>query len=453
MSRSVHATRHELRSLLLDDFADPGERRKRVRAINAARRTKRTIKNSVEAERARLALPTADGIASADAIPIRVRDEGPFLHYPASPGDLRAVMSILPPGLIDHVSRIELCLIADDVPIRGVDERDPLVRRIGAEILPGVWAAAILGSYAPSTSVIRLSAFVSQSPLELWQVYLRLQMLSTFVHELAHHHDHRERTARGRWRADTKSKSERYARRREFLLLNDYVVQYVARTYPDGVTRCLDWIAYHGGVDVPLARLLQEHAPPDRSGEEPFVLATVRSALSELIANVDKSNDPVSTRIDFAEQLHFAEQNDLALSGLRRVIDEHPQLADAWRALACIYRCTRDWDQARLAAERAVALDPASAAWEILAQACEAQSDWQHLLDAADHALSLAGAVRLRRWRALMQCARANIELGHWEEAQAYLETLATLEHPVKREYAKLRRLRAELMARAAAEP
>jgi hypothetical protein len=89
MSRSEHATRRDRR--------DPEDlpRKRRIKALIAAER-----------QRPR----TDEPPVVADAVPIEVRDRGPFLQYPASVEDLRDLLARLPPGCVNGVARIELCL-------------------------------------------------------------------------------------------------------------------------------------------------------------------------------------------------------------------------------------------------------------------------------------------------------------------------------------------------------
>jgi hypothetical protein len=113
MSRSEHATRREP--------GDPGDLER-----------KRHVKALVARERLQPRPPWPEVVA--DAVPITVEDhEGPFVHHPASVDDLRAVIARLPPGSMDGIAGIELCLgrlPADSADLED-DAIDPLVGRFG----------------------------------------------------------------------------------------------------------------------------------------------------------------------------------------------------------------------------------------------------------------------------------------------------------------------------------
>ena len=94
MSRSEHATRRDPR--------DPGDLER-----------KRLIKAFIEAERAspRRPVPPTDPCG----VEISIRDAGPYVHYPASAEDLRAVLARLPLGVSDGLDIIAETLSEDGV--------------------------------------------------------------------------------------------------------------------------------------------------------------------------------------------------------------------------------------------------------------------------------------------------------------------------------------------------
>lgn len=61
--------------------------------------------------------------------------------------------------------------------------------------------------------------------------YFKLQILSTFVHEVAHHFDHTRRVARGRWLAQEKEKIEHFALHRQYEW-----------------TQACEWLEVHGTI-------------------------------------------------------------------------------------------------------------------------------------------------------------------------------------------------------------
>ena len=92
--------------------------------------------------------------APVEAIPIRIRDTSPCIHFPASEEDVRAVLGLLPPGSSDGLAAVEFGLGAEtneeeDSP----DEPDPLVGRLGTTVLPGYYGGRVLGCYRSPAAV------------------------------------------------------------------------------------------------------------------------------------------------------------------------------------------------------------------------------------------------------------------------------------------------------------
>lgn len=107
MSRSIHTTWRHLQELRRGTDADRTAKGEEAKRLRQELRRKHEIKAQIAVERG---LPTrAPVAASPEAIPICVRDSGAYIHYPASPDDLRAVMARIPPGTFDGLSGIELC--------------------------------------------------------------------------------------------------------------------------------------------------------------------------------------------------------------------------------------------------------------------------------------------------------------------------------------------------------
>lgn len=72
----------------------------------------------------------------------------------------------------------------------------------------------MLGVYSSRIPTIRLFAYVYSEIIpnkEVWELYLKMEMLSTLIHEIAHHFDQISRVDRGRWLAREKDKVEGYA--------------------------------------------------------------------------------------------------------------------------------------------------------------------------------------------------------------------------------------------------
>src|SRR5438552_10474574 len=108
MSRSIHTTRRTFARLRARKFSTPEAR---LDALKKARRQlarKRLAKRQVRSERKRSPPPLA-GTAVATIL-VEVLDQGRFVHYPAAPSDVRAILELLPDGATEGISRIQMLL-------------------------------------------------------------------------------------------------------------------------------------------------------------------------------------------------------------------------------------------------------------------------------------------------------------------------------------------------------
>ncbi len=108
MSRSIHTTHRHRTELERADFADPTLRQKRIEQVGEQLGKKHRIKHGGWQGSPHGAVAQAP--VSVESIPIRVLDAGPFVHYPAGVEDVRAVLRLLPPGTLDGLTAIRLCL-------------------------------------------------------------------------------------------------------------------------------------------------------------------------------------------------------------------------------------------------------------------------------------------------------------------------------------------------------
>jgi len=229
MTRSIQSWRQSLRD---DRPEELGKKRVIKRGVREGRR------------------PAAGHRELADpgAISIDVLDEDRFVHYPATPDDLRAILRLLPPGLADGIRSVEFCLgryaQPDDLA------PDPYTGRGGHEELPGVYLGQTLALYLTGRARVQVHAYVydaTRPECRVWEVALRLVMLSSVVHELAHHDDRTRRVARGRWLMDRTDHNEAYARSLQGAWTEQYVLPYILHTYPDQVRTLSEWATEHPG--------------------------------------------------------------------------------------------------------------------------------------------------------------------------------------------------------------
>jgi hypothetical protein len=211
MSRSIHTTRRTLDDLHKAVFSSIIEKSAALASAQVALDKKRLAKSQVHAERRRPSVePERSGAAAAAAVPIEIADSGDFSHHGASEEDIRAILAGLPLAAVEGIAAVRLCLKRESSGRPRIKVQTPAEVFEGTEsvqILPGVLVSQVLGTYEGEKGLITLHAYACDPsqfvlPCELCQFYLRLRALKTLVHEVAHHHDHLRRTARGRWRMD-----------------------------------------------------------------------------------------------------------------------------------------------------------------------------------------------------------------------------------------------------------
>ncbi|HEY3266978.1 MAG TPA: tetratricopeptide repeat protein [Armatimonadota bacterium] len=432
MARSIHATRRQLEEQHRWDYADERAHAAALERLDEGSTRKRRIKRAIAADRA---APARDGRSDALSIPVTAEDAGPNVHYPASPDDIGAVMRRLPVGALDGLRSVDLCLGAswqgaaseDDEDGGGGGDADPYTGRKGWETFPGVYSPGILGVYTPDTARIRVFGMVYRPDLpdrEMWEACIRIRMLSTFVHEAAHHFDHAARIARGRWLANEEEKVELYAEDREFAWLSDCVVPFMEEAYAEPLGALLAWVERHGGTRLNVAQIAGDPRRRAKGGRVLLsALFTTGGALEQLATDVYDEEDARTTRLGFARNLHYADLYDEALESIGRVLADHPNDAEALALMADIYVHQDRNDEAANLARKVLEASPDNRdAWKALADALEALEQWPEMLEATDRALDLDSG---RDWFDVGQRARALLALNRFEELEPELAWLS----------------------------
>lgn len=422
MSRSIHTTRRDLEEAHRWDYSETEKQAKLVVGLGEDVSTKRRVKLRVRRERETSGepLPPTD----LDLVPVIVRDTGCHIHYPASAEDVRSVMRLLPRGVLDGLKEIELSLGSDcqekDDDGLYQDDPDPHTGRLGPEILPGVFTGRCQAVYTTGDHRIRLFAYVYDPELrdrEMWECYIRLHMLSTFVHEAAHHYDHTMRVARGRWRMDDHPKAEGYAERLQYDWVRDHVVPCVEEAYPEQVKALMDWVEHYGGVRVPLPMIAGDPRATWNNGlvSAEAIFFSIPGAVGSLAQDVYEGKGLNETRLEFARGLHYGTHYDLGLQTIDRVLAGEPGNLDARVLKADIYEHLERHAEARELAEKALERDSdhQDALW-VLIDACEQMQDWQVVLDASTRLLDGFELSAFYETRATLSRARAYLEVGRY---------------------------------------
>jgi tetratricopeptide (TPR) repeat protein len=426
VARSIHTTRRELEEHVEDDYLDLDHKRAEATRLRAALARKRRIKAQVAEERRSNpqagtgAGPVVDPVVDPATLPILVEAPREHVHHGASPEELIAVLRRLPPGVVDGIRAIRLGLGAElqgDGDEDGGGEPDPLTgRRPSLPLLPGVHSGRVLGEYRADRAEIYLCGYVydaaSLAERRIKELYLKLRALATLVHEVAHHHDHTARVARGRWLADDTEQLEIYAERMEHAWVQAVVIPYLDDAHAAEVAFLREWMLRHGGADVPLSVIADDPRLTCRGGGV-ICRFGFRSALENLLEDVEAGRDPLRTRVCFARELHYNDEYALPRAILAGVLAERPDHAEAHTLLADI-----DVHEGHLAAaegrcREVLARDPRCFdAWDALTDALRHQQRWADVVEAATRGLACANADAHGGGMLLIHRARAHLELG-----------------------------------------
>lgn len=413
MARSIHTTLRHFRDHLNDRYADPETKRTRERELKEELRRKRSIKAQIHDERRAVRPP-----ASSPPSPIHIvtADDGPHVHHGATHDDVRAVIERMPPGFADGLGTIVLGLGSEKQRDHDDDLPDPFTGRRSLELWPGVYGGRVLGVYFPDRTEVLLCAFVYDAATlherRAKELLLKLGALATLVHELGHHHDHSARVARGRWLADQRAKLEVYAEHVEHAWTQSVVIPYLEETYAAEVEHLLTWIRVHGGLDVPLAMLLDDPRTTLRDGVR-TVRFRIDEALNVLFEDVEAGRDPIATRIEFARQLHYRDEYELPRMILDGVLAEEPTKIEALTLAADIDVHERDLVTAEARCRDVLARAPEYVeAWLVLADALQEGRRWEAARTATTSALASITLDAYALSKLVLRRARAHLELG-----------------------------------------
>lgn len=439
MARSIHTTRRALKELARKEFSDQKEKAAALREAAQALGRKRRIKRTVQAERQRPSPPMKG--TPVLAVPIDVRDENKFVHHGASAEDIRGILKALPEGATLGISRIQLSLgkaYMDERSDEMEGNRDPHTRRLGCELLPGVFSGYILGCFTFKSGLVSIFAHVYDRqrislPLPLCEFYLRLHALKTLVHEIAHHHDQIARVARGRWRSDRKENAEWYAEKMEHQWTQEIVLSYLQQTYPREAAALIKWVAHRGGLRVGLDFFAGDTRRTMRNGLVRLLFGT-SGAFENWVAELSTCKSLAESRLAFAWELHYSDLYNECLTILDDLLKASPDWLPALTCKADTLIHLEKYDEALIAARQALKLDPRNAdVWESQGDVLERQDNWSALLNNCD-AWEQSGPLRRRAKRELLMhravayCALGN--LTSLEQSVAAYLTLFTFKTP-----------------------
>ncbi|MEM6379708.1 MAG: hypothetical protein AAF705_16010, partial [Bacteroidota bacterium] len=325
MARSIHTTWKAYREKQRYQYSDQAQQEKELEEMRKALIRKRAIKRQRKAERK---APTSNLLPPVDgaSLPIMVRDQNEYTHYPLTANDVQSVLDILPTNISNGLTSITFCLGKEYMKEQSLDNPnpilDPYTGRIGWEgYIPGIFLPPVLGVYNYESNRIFIHAYVYdrhtlKNPSIVF--YLKLQMLTTFLHELAHHEDNQNRIARGRWLGNFDTKVEDYAYKRQETLVSKALMDVFQDRYEMELSNLSTWIETHGGIKIPIESII-------KGG----LIFTVTEAVEQLFGDVLADLSPVQVKYNFANNLHYVNYYEAALTILDAILKEDPDHLEA----------------------------------------------------------------------------------------------------------------------------
>lgn len=429
MSRSIHSTQKELREAQLRAYWDDKLEAAEVAEVEKELARKRSIKEAVSGDRRTEEIESVGTLGGP--IPVRIADQAAHILHPATPEDIEAVRLRLPVGVMDGLSEIVLKL-GEYEQLEGEDDwdldPDPITNRRGFEILPGFYKGWIWGTYESTACRINLHAFVADpatTSLMPTTAFFKLHILSTFVHEVAHHFDYTRRIARGRWLADETEKVEHFADHRQHEWTQTCVVPYLEEAYPQEVAELLHWLEVHGRARFALAELIDD---PRRVG-----FFSIEHAVEELVKGVLQETEPLEMLLNFAIHLKIADRYERAQEVIGHILAEVPGHDEALELRASIFNWQGRYDSAAELALQVLACNPRNwRARTTLTRAYEGLEQWEKVIESAAESLTLFDENH-DRFDAIASRSMAYWRLGLREESDQDLRTLQSSEFAGRR--------------------
>jgi hypothetical protein len=429
MSRSIHTTQRELREARLRAYRDDKLEAAEVAEVEKELARKRSIKEAVSGNRRTEETESVGALGGP--IPVRIADQAAHIMHPATPEDIEAVRRRLPVGVMDGLSEIVLKL-GQHEQLEGEDasvwDPDPITNRRGLEILPGFYKGWIWGTYESLACRINLHAFVADpattSPMPT-TAYFKLHILSTFVHEVAHHFDYTRRVARGRWLADEKEKVEHFADHRQHEWTQTCVVPYLEEAYPQEVAELLHWLEVHGRTRFALGELIDD--------PRQVCFFSIEHAVEELVKGVLQETQPIEMLLNFAIDLKIADRYERAHEVIDHILAEVPGHGDALGLRASILNLQGDFVQSIQLALQVLDCNPRNwRARTTLTRAYEGLNQWEKAIETATESLTLCDEDH-DRFDAFASRSMAYWRLGMREESDQDLRTLQSSEFAGRR--------------------
>ncbi len=426
MSRSKHSTRKQYKDEKRWDYSDPKLKRQRLREIAEEIWEKRRIKYEVKNERSQQKAQNLP-VESPDTIPVQFKDEEEYVHYFTTEEEVRTLLRLLPEDLTHGLQKIEFTIgkeyqkehYKSEYDEDDLDDMDPYLNRFGIEVFPNIHSGFVYGTYDPQSTVISCYAFIGSSKSEHWNfisLFLKLQILSTLFHELAHHDDYMRRTRQGRWLKHQKEKVEIYAEKFQHIWGQEILLPYLHKTYPNEI-QCFEyWIKEKIKVPFPFESFCKDSRRTMKGGgiSLKYFLRDPLGMLCDLFLDIENDVPEHEFRRKFAEDLHFTNEFELAIQVIEEILKENPNdLLALTEKADYLHHLERD-SEGREIARKVVKQDPdILQAWRVIENTSESLLDWESAL------IAYKNIRRLKEKRSPMDLineARCLLELEQYDE-------------------------------------
>ena len=431
MSRSFHITKKEVEDFRSKMSLDDGDHVETYEKLCERYSKKRRTKAHVQSERKQsIDVPIQTEI---DLLPIEYVYDSEFIHYPVTDKDIRDLLKTMPQGLVDGLSKIVFCSGKNyqRMPkdkMFGEPEIDPYIGRLGYEVFKDVYLGRCLGTCFGVRREIRVYGCVYSDNVELRKIvefYLRIQMLSVFLHELAHHYDFEQRVARGRWRSDNTETAEIYAEQMAHQWINDYALPYISTNFADEYAELNNWMEKHIGIPLNLSLLAGDYRGTGKKGRIRMrSFFNTADDFADFVAKVQSQADLTVARVELADDLHMAGEYEVSLEILDVVLKEDKKNLRALCVCGEVYWHLEDYSQAIEYAEKVLSLHKQEVdAYRLLCDSYESLKDWNAVLKWACCGLDYAGC-RNETTLLLQHKIKAELELDNLVQAESTLSEI-----------------------------
>ncbi|MDP4147288.1 MAG: hypothetical protein Q8936_22915 [Bacillota bacterium] len=398
MSRSFHSNIRKYINEKNHEYANDNIKEERLnQIIEEAFRKRCTKKKTIFHRKASTKMVVYENPFDINAIEINVKHESDYIHFPACREDLLGVMKRLPYNIVSGIQSIALCLGKEyqekKVSNKDTDTRDPFTGRLCSDEEGPVYTPLTLGTYYPDNCKIFIYSYVyhrDELKLNVIEPYLRLQMLSTLVHEIAHHEDNMIRTSRGRWLGFNDWKCEDYAEFQQMNWSKSAIIPYLMDTYPDEYNALSNWIEKHGGVRFPLEKLAGE-SKGRRIGDRVKLVFSASSAVEYLFENIINGIKERDAMLEFAKDLQCGDYYEECQESLDTILQNNPKDSGALGVKAETYFYQKKYDKAEETAKQCLLIDNVSI--DALRVLCDVKSnlkDWQGLKEISELGIKAA---------------------------------------------------------------